>query len=84
MENQPRNPEIDVGFTIEPNPAYIKALVQQQTIPLQKKFMLAALKSLCLSCEHCEYCPKKTEEIKCQRFMRYYQEYQNLLLNELL
>lgn len=74
----------DIGLMIETNPAYIKALVQRELIPTQKKFMAAALKSLCLSCEHVEYCPKKTEEIKCVRFQNYLTHYQNLLINEII
>lgn len=74
----------DIGLMIEPNPAYIKALVQKELIPTRKKFMAAALKSLCLSCEHVDYCPKKTEEIKCIRFQNYLTHYQNLLINEII
>lgn len=74
----------NIGIKVDVDPMYIKALVQQQSIPMQKKYMMAALKSLCLSCEHCDYCPKKTEEVKCLRFQNYVSQYQKLLINELL
>lgn len=74
----------DIGFSFTPDPTYIKTLVQQQMIPVQRKYMAAALKSLCLSCEHCEYCPKKTAEVKCIRFQNYLAHYQNLIINEIL
>ena len=33
----------NIGVLVQPNPAYIKALVQKELIPTQKKFMAAAL-----------------------------------------
>lgn len=74
----------DIGVLLQYNPAYIKALVQKELIPTQKKFMAAALRSFCLSCEHVDYCPKKTEEVKCVRFQNYLTHYQNILVNELI
>ena len=74
----------DIGVLFQYNPAYIKALVQKELIPTQKKFMAAALRSFCLSCEHVDYCPKKTEEVKCVRFQNYLTHYQNILVNELI
>ncbi len=74
----------NIGILVQPNPAYIKALVQKELIPTQKKFMAAALKSFCLSCEHVDYCPKKTDEVKCVRFQNYLAHYHNILVNELI
>lgn len=74
----------NIGVLLQYNPAYIKALVQKELIPTQKKFMAAALRSFCLSCEHVDYCPKKTEEVKCVRFQNYLTHYQNILVNELI
>lgn len=76
--------EKDIGLMLKPNPAYIKALVQKEMMPAQKRFMAAALKSFCLSCEHVEYCPKKAAEIKCVRFQNYLKHYQNLLINDII
>ena len=74
----------DIGILVQPNPAYIKALVQKELIPTQKKFMAAALKSFCLSCEQVDYCAKKTDEVKCVRFQIYLAHYHNILVNELI
>lgn len=74
----------NIGVLVQPNPAYIKALVQKELIPTQKKFMAAALKSFCLSCEHVDCCPKKTDEVKCVRFQNYLAHYHNILVNELI
>lgn len=74
----------NIGILVQPNPAYIKALVQKELIPTQKKFMAAALKSFCLSCELVDYCPKKTDEVKCVRFQNYLAHYHNILVNELI
>lgn len=74
----------DIGVIFQPDPDLIKLLVQQQLIPTQKKFMAAALKSFCLSCEHCEYCPKKTEGSKCLRFQNFLLHYQELIINDII
>lgn len=74
----------ELSISIKPPDDYIKSLVFQAMIPMQKKYMKAALISFCKSCEHCEYCAVKTLSQKCKRFHSFSESYLLQIQDEIL